>query len=129
MGNLGREPEMRKTASGQSVCSFTVACSEKWTDKQGVKQEDTEWVNCTAWGKTAENICKFFGKGSEIFVEGKMKTRSWDDNGTTKYKTEVVVSEFTFTGGSKRGQPTENNQQQTGGESAPQLPIEDDMPF
>jgi len=114
MGNLGRDPELRKTNGGTSVVNFSVACSEKWTDKQGQKQEKTEWVNCLAWGKTADNISKFFTKGSEIYVEGKLETRSWDDNGATKYKTEVNVQEFQFTGGStrKQGENQQPNNQQ-----------------
>jgi len=140
LGRIGKDIELRKTQSGKDVASFTVACSEKYKDAQGQQQEKTEWVNCTAWGKTAENIARFFGKGSEILLEGKMETTHTEQNGVKTYYTKVVVHEFQFTGGSKTshsqqqqtGYQQPQQQQQTGYQqqyNAPQMPVQDDMPF
>jgi len=137
MGRIGKDIETRQTQSGQSVCSFSVACSEKWTDKNGQKQENTEWINCTAWGKTAENIARFFGKGSEIYLEGKIKTDTKEENGSKTYYTKVVVDTFQFTGGSKV-EGSQQNQQPTGYQQntqyqptgyQQQMPVEDELPF
>ena len=110
VGTLGRDPELTKTNGGASVCSFSIATNEKWTDKQGQKHEETEWHNLVLWNKNAENAAQYLKKGSSIYVEGKLKTRSWDDNGTKKYKTEINVLSMQFL--DKQGQ---QSQQQSGG--------------
>jgi single-strand DNA-binding protein len=93
MGNLGQDPELRVTQSGQSVMTMSVACSESYLDKNRVRQEKTEWIRCVVWGKRAEALSKFLRKGAKIFVEGKLSTTSWEDReGIKRYKTEVVVS-------------------------------------
>ena len=115
IGNLGRDPEIRKTPSGASVCSFSIATTEKFTDKQGQKQEETEWHNIVAWNKQADIMAQYLSKGSSVYIEGKLKTQSWDDNGQKKYKTDVVVSNFQFIGGTKQGGSQEQSQGQNGG--------------
>lgn len=103
-GRLGKDPELKTTTNGTSVASFSVATNRTWTDKQGQKQEDTEWVNCVAWGKTAETISKFFHKGKEIYLEGRIQTRKWQDKeGNNRYTTEMVIDTFQFVGYDKDG--------------------------
>jgi single-strand DNA-binding protein len=96
IGNLGRDPEMKFTANGAAVCNFSIACNEKWTDKSGERQEKTEWINVVAWNKTAEVCSQYLTKGSSVYVEGKLQTRSWDKDGVTQYKTEVVALHVEF---------------------------------
>ena len=101
-GRLGKDPELKQTPSGMKVASFSIATNRNWKDKNtGEKKEETEWVNCVAWGRTAEVIATYFKKGKEIYIEGRMQTRSWDDkNGQKRYTTEVVVNTFQFVGSS-----------------------------
>lgn len=104
IGNLGRDPEVRFTADGKAVCKFSVATSEKWTDKAGEKQERTEWHNIVVWGPQAENCGKYLAKGRQVFVEGSIRNRSYDDkNGEKKYKyiTEIIARDVRFLGGAK----------------------------
>lgn len=95
IGHLGKDPETRALPSGDIVCNFSVAASEKWTDKQGRTQERTEWVNCVTFGKLSDICAKYLAKGSKVYVSGKMRTRKWQDSsGQDKYTTEVVLSEM-----------------------------------
>lgn len=115
VGNLGRDPEMRKTPGGASVVSFSMATTEKFTDKNGQRQEQTEWHNIVAWNRTAETIEKYVKKGDPIYIEGKLRTQSWEDNGNRRYKTEVVVVGFQFLhsgNGNNSGQQGQFGQQQ-----------------
>lgn len=92
LGNLGKDPEMRHTPAGVPVCSFSIATSEVYTDKQsGEKKEITEWHNIVLWRKLAETAEKYLRKGSQVYIEGKLRTRSWDDEaGQKRYTTEIV---------------------------------------
>jgi single-strand DNA-binding protein len=97
IGNLGADVEQRCTPSGDMVASFTVAVSEKWKDKQGNQQENTEWVKCTAFGKLAEICAKYLSKGSKVAVSGKYATNKWKDNeGNTRYNTYIKLQEIEF---------------------------------
>lgn len=99
IGNLGKDPETRFTGTGTAVCNFSIATTEKWKDKSGAKKEETEWHNIIAWSKQAELCQKFLKKGSPVFIEGKLKTRSWDDKeGNKRYTTEVVLNNVVFLG-------------------------------
>jgi single-strand DNA-binding protein len=100
IGNLGRDPEVRSTASGQPVANFTLATNRRWTDKNGQRQEQTEWHNIVVWGKQAEIAGRYLTKGKQIYVEGHLQTRSWDDrqSGEKKYRTEVVCDFFQMLG-------------------------------
>jgi single-strand DNA-binding protein len=101
LGRLGQDPEMKSTPSGMSVCNFSLATSENWKDKSGQKQEKTEWHRLVAWGKQAELCHQYLAKGRQVYVEGKLQTRSWDDkNGQKRYTTEVLVSSIQFIGSS-----------------------------
>jgi single-strand DNA-binding protein len=104
LGRIGKDPEIRALPSGQSVINFSVATSEKWKDKEsGEMQERTEWHNVAFFGPKAEVIEKYFTKGSEIYVEGRLQTRKWTDKeGNDRYTTSVVGEQFSFTGGSTK---------------------------
>ena len=92
IGRLGKDPEIRYVASGDAVAGFSIATGESWKDKQGQKQERTEWVNCTAFGKLAEIVGEYLRKGSKVYIEGKMKTEKYtDNNGVEKYSTKIIV--------------------------------------
>lgn len=96
-GNLTRDPEMKALPSGASVTSFGVATNRTWKDKNGAKQESVNFHNVVAFGKQAELIHQYLKKGSPIFVEGRIQTRSWDDKeGKKQYRTEIVVENFQF---------------------------------
>jgi single-strand DNA-binding protein len=100
IGNLGKDPEVRKTPGGQNVASFSLACTEKYNDRNGQRQEKTEWVNVVVWGRQAEIAEQYLKKGMPVYVEGRLQTTSWDDaqSGQKRYKTEVVGSNFLMLG-------------------------------
>ena len=100
IGNLGADPELRYTPGGQAVCDIRLATNESWTDKNGQKQERTEWHRVVMWGKPAE-ICKqYLTKGQKLYIEGRLQTRSWDDKeGNKRYSTEIIGTDFMFLGG------------------------------
>ena len=106
IGNLTRDPELKAIASGNKVCSFGLATNRVYKDSNGVRQEKTEFHNIVVWGKTAENVAMYMKKGSQVLVEGRLETRSWDDatTNTKKYRTEVIADTIQFgsknTGGS-----------------------------
>lgn len=94
IGNLGKDPELR-TTSGDDVCNFSIATSERWKDRDGEQQEKTEWHNIVVWGKLAEVCDRYLSKGSKVYVSGKLQTRKWTDkDGNDRYTTEVVLSGF-----------------------------------
>ena len=88
VGNLGRDPEVRTTPSGQAVANFSLATSRKWRDRDGNRQEQTEWHNLVVWGRQAEVAAQYLTKGRQIFVEGRLQTRSWDDRETGQKRRE-----------------------------------------
>lgn len=98
VGRLGQDPEMKAVGQGSTVTRLNVATSENWIDKSGQKQERTEWHRITVWGKLAEICGKYLAKGRQVYVEGKLQTRSWEDNGQKKYATEIVASTVQFLG-------------------------------
>ena len=100
VGNLGRDPEMKYTAGGTALCKFSLATTEVFSDKEGKQQERTEWHNVVAWGKLAEICGQYLSKGRQVYVEGGLRTRSWDDqNGNKRYTTEINAREVQFLGG------------------------------
>lgn len=100
IGNLGADPEVRFTPGGQAVCELRMATNESWTDKNGAKQERTEWHRIVVWGKQAENCGKYLSKGRTAYVEGRLQTRQWDDkDGNKRYTTEIVADRVQFLGG------------------------------
>lgn len=99
VGSLGKDPEITYTSDGNAVCKFSIATSESWTDKSGQKRESTEWHNIVVFGKLAENCAEYLTKGSKAYVEGKLKTSSWEKDGHKFYKTEIVAKHVEFLGG------------------------------
>ena len=100
IGNLGADPDMRYTPSGQGVCELRIATSESWNDKNGQRQERTEWHRVVVWGKRAEVCSKYLSKGRQVYIEGRIQTRSYDDKeGQKRYITEVIAQEVVFIGG------------------------------
>ena len=97
IGHLGRDPEMRFTSSGRPVASFSVATTRGWTNNEGDRQEDTEWFNVVTWGGLAELCKKRLRKGSHVYVEGRLQTRSWEGtDGEKHFRTELVAQELIF---------------------------------
>ena len=111
IGNLGRNPEMRYTPSGRAVTSFSVATSRSWVNAGGERREETEWFNVVAWGNLAE-ICKqYLTKGQQVYVEGRLQTRGWEDqSGKKHYRTELVANEMVVLGERKSAGATEETQ-------------------
>lgn len=134
VGNLGRDPEIRSTASGQQVASFSVATNRRWRDRDGNRQEQTEWHNVVCFGRQAEVAGQYLTKGRQIFIEGRLQTRSWEDrqSGERKYRTEVICENFQMLG--QRGDAGEGGispDLQAGGTSDFGAPSaeDDDIPF
>jgi len=108
IGNLGRDPEMRYTPSGKPVTSFSLASSRSWVASDGERREETEWFNVVAWGTLAEICNQHLTKGQRVYVEGRLQTRSWeDDNGHRHFRTEVVANEMIILG--NRPEPDTNS--------------------
>lgn len=137
IGNLGKDPELKYTPSGHAVVSFSLATSRRWRDKEGNNQEDTQWHNIKVWGRQAEIAQQYLKKGRQIYVEGRLETRTYDDkDGNRKWFTEVVAQNFLMLG-SKRddagggdygGQP----QPDYGNQPQPSTQMggdDDDLPF
>jgi len=97
IGRLGQDPEIRYTQSGSAVANVNIATNDYWTDKKGEKQERTEWHSLVLWGKLADLAQSYLKKGSQVYVEGRIQTRDWEDDQAQKhYKTEVVVTTMQF---------------------------------
>lgn len=132
IGNLGKDPEVRFTPGGKAVAKFPVATSERWTDQEGNKQERTEWHNVVVWGKQAETCGQYLAKGRQVFIEGSIRTRQYDDkDGNKRYITEVVARDVRFLGspgGGGRGAETVQSVPR-GEDIAGPPPDEDDIPF
>ena len=137
VGNLGRDPERRSTPSGQQVATFSVATSRKWRDRDGNRQEQTEWHTVVCWGRQAEVAGEYLRKGRQVYVEGRLQTRSWDDKqtGEKRYRTEVICDNFQmlgqrgdsdYAGGPAVEHPGGIEQEVGGGPSAAD---DDDIPF
>jgi single-strand DNA-binding protein len=133
IGNLGRDPEVRSLPSGQPVANFTLATSRRWKDRDGNRQEQTEWHNIVCFGKQAEIAGQYLTKGKQVYVEGRLQTRSWERDGQKHFRTEIVCDNFQMLGsrggaaaepmgGSGRPEPDE------GGAGGPPLE-DDDIPF
>jgi len=133
IGNLGRDPEVRYTADGRAVANFSIATSEKWKDKNtGEMVERTEWHNIVAWGKLGEICGEYLSKGRQVYIEGRLQTRSWEKDGVTRYTTEVIASEMKMLGArdsSGTYRPPEDNTMHK--EPGPSIPDgqDDDIPF
>lgn len=132
LGNLTRDPEVRQTPSGQTVASFAVATNRFYVDKTGQKQQQAEFHNVVAWGKLADICGQYLGKGRLVFIEGRIQTRSWQDqqSGQKRYRTEVVAESMQMgprldnNRGEARGEmPDKKDESPATGESAQESPI------
>src|SRR3979411_2170952 len=104
VGNLGRDAELRYTPGGAAVATLNMATTEVWNDKGGQRQEKTEWHRVVLWGKSAESLSEYLTKGKQIYVEGRLQTRQWDDkDGNKKYTTEIKADRITLLGGGGGG--------------------------
>ncbi len=138
IGNLGADPELRYTASGQAVASFSIATTEKWRDKDGNMQESTEWHRIVLWARQAEIAKEYLSKGSPVYIEGRIQTRNYDDkDGIKRYVTEIVGQRMQFLG-SRGGSGGGGGGQSGGGPSGGPPPgpegggldsEDDDLPF
>ena len=137
IGRLGKDPEIRSTPSGQTVARFSIATDEKFTDRNGEKQERTEWHNIAAWGKLGEICGQYLRKGKLVFIEGSIRTDSWDDKetGQKKYRTEIVARDMKMLerksdedGGSYSGGGNYAGARK-GPAAAPELDDDDEVPF
>lgn len=146
VGRLGKDPEIRSTPQGTSVTKFTIATDERFTDRSGEKQERTEWHNIVAWGKLAEICGQYLKKGKLVYIEGSIRTDSWDDkeSGQKRYRTEIIANTMQMLdrredggggGGGYSGGGGGYNQSRGGGSSKPassgsDMPDDDeDVPF
>lgn len=115
VGRLGADPEVKAIGSGSTVARLNIATSESWV-KDGQKQEKTEWHRVTVWGKLAEICGKHLSKGRQVYVEGKLQTRQWEDQqGAKRYSTEIVASTVQFLGSASGERTTSSNNQSAGG--------------
>ena len=135
IGNLGADPELRYTPSGRAVVNFNLATSRTWNNRDGEKQEETEWHRLVAWDKLAEICGEYLKKGAQTYVEGRLQTRSWEDkNGLKRYTTETVASEMLMLG-SRQDAGSSGSSKSSGAPSPPpdNLPstfeADDDLPF
>jgi single-strand DNA-binding protein len=145
VGNLGRDAELRYTPGGAAVATLNMATTEVWNDKQGQRQEKTEWHRVVLWGKSAESLTEYLTKGKQIYVEGRLQTRQWDNkDGNKRYTTEIRGDRIVLLGGGGRGAgggggyggasrgagTDEMGGGGHGAEAAPSEPLtDDDIPF
>lgn len=138
VGNLGRDPELRYTQGGQAVANFTLATTERFSNREGERQERTEWHRIVAWGRTAELCAQYLAKGRSVYIEGRLQTREWEDKeGQKRRTTEITAQTVQFLGGgrgsggpgggSSGGPPSGGgfDDDSSGGSPPPQ----DDIPF
>ena len=142
LGNLGQDPELRYTPSGAAVCTLNIATTDVRNDPNNGRQERTEWHRVVVWNKQAENAAKYLAKGRSVYIEGRIQTRSWEDqNGQKKYSTEIVAQTVQFLGG-RDSMSTQSNSQQArnftpppaepandSGFGGPDTPSLDEIPF
>jgi single-strand DNA-binding protein len=139
VGNLGRDAELRYTPGGAAVATLNLATTEVWNDRNNQRQEKTEWHRVVLWGKQAESLQEYLTKGKQIYVEGRLQTRQWDDkDGNKRYTTEIKADRITLLGGAGRGAGMERGGAfERGGapvaagmDEPPMEPItDDDIPF
>lgn len=133
IGHLGADPETRSTQAGKAVTNFSIATSEKWKDKVGVPQEKTEWHRIVVFGRQAEACQQYLHKGKQVYIEGRIQTRQWEDkDGNTRYMTEVVAQTVRFLGGSQQPRDDQSDFDRNAPQGSDQGPppiSDDDVPF
>lgn len=142
IGNLGRDPELRRTANGTAVANFTMATTETWNNRNGEREQQTEWHRIVCWGRLAERISEQLSKGRQVYVEGRLQTREWEDREGTKRRTTEINARTVLmvgrrsdhgdepSGGSSSYEPREPSEGDPDPDSgAGALPPDDDIPF
>ncbi len=140
LGHLGKDPEVRYTNSGKAVATFTLATSQGWKDQEGNDQERTEWHRIVAWGRLGEICGEYLSKGKQVFIEGRIQTREWEDQDKNKRTTvEIIASDMVMLGGGQSRPSGDYNRQRADNrpKAAPEKqtddkyypPPEDDIPF
>ena len=121
-GNITRDPELRSTPGGASVCSFSVAINRVFKDSSGTQKEEVSFIDCSAWGKLGEMISQYAKKGSSVLVSGRLSQRTWEDktSGQKRSRVEIVVEDFNFAGASERNSEPRNNSNNYNNEPAAQ---------
>jgi single-strand DNA-binding protein len=113
IGRLGKDPEV-KAVGGSTVANFSIACDEKWKDKNGVAQQRCEWVRIAAWGKLAELCGEYLRKGRQVYVSGRMSTREYEKDGQKRYSTEIVADKVVFLGSKGDGGQQHDSEREAG---------------
>lgn len=137
VGGLGKDPEIKFMPNGDAVCNFSIATTESWKDKTGVKQEKTEWHNIVMYRKLAEIAGEYLKKGAPVYIEGKLQTRKWQTKeGQDRYTTEIIADSMQMLGTKAQNNQQDNTQYQPAKENAPQSDnmggfdeMDDDAPF
>jgi single-strand DNA-binding protein len=134
IGGLGRDPEVRFMPNGEAVANFSMATTETWKDKQGARQEKTEWHNVVAYRKLAEIIGEYLKKGSQCYIEGKLSTRKWEKDGVTRYTTEIIADHMNMLGSPSKDNASQSDSAQSKSYSKAGDPggfddMVDDVPF
>ena len=132
VGNLGKDPEVRFTQTGSAVANFSIATTEQWNDREGKRKERTEWHNIVVWGKQGEACGQYLAKGRQVYVEGSIRTRSYDDKtGVKRYVTEIVAQRIQFLGGGGGTRIAHEMDSSSGEDPAGggTPPMDDDVPF
>ena len=132
VGNLGRDPEVRNTQAGDPIVHLSVATSESWKDREsGERKERTEWHRIVAWGKTGELCAEYLSKGRNVYIEGRIQTREWEDKeGAKRWTTEINAQTVQFLGAPRGGEGTPGEASDTAAAPAqPSSPPDDDIPF
>ena len=129
IGNLGRDPEVRYTPSGLAVANFSIATSESWTNKEGEKETRTEWHRIVAWRRLGEICGEYLHKGKEVYIEGRLQTRSWEDqDGNKRYMTEIVAQNLQMLGSASKQGRAESSGERFPSQEPANIP-DDDIPF
>ncbi len=138
IGNLGKDPELKYTPGGRAITTFSLATTRKWRDKEGNSQEDTQWHNIKIWGRQAEVAQQYLKKGRQVYIEGRIETRTYDDkDGNRKWFTDINVQQFVMLGSRSDAAPGGDMGSQSTDQSAPAAPAapsgpaatDDDLPF
>ena len=135
LGNLGADPETKKTSSGQSITLFNLATSNAWTNRDGQRQEHTEWHRVVVWGKLADTCAEYLAKGRKVYIDGRLQTRSWeDDKNQKRYTTEVVAREVLFLNSKSENMSSSQNNYPSAseppfGEDNNKSSVAEDIPF
>ena len=136
VGNLGRDPEVRYMPNGEAVCNFSIATTENWKDKNGQKQEKTEWHNIVMYRRLAEIAGEYLKKGRPVYIEGRLQTRKWEKDGVTRYTTEIIADQMQMLGSREGGSSNasydggaaDDMNQDAGSPSSQSAPAQDQAP-